>query len=377
MLDYEILRLIWWAILGILLIGFAILDGFDLGVGMLLPIIGRRDMERRIMINTVGPVWEGNQVWLILGAGASFAAWPYLYAISFSGFYLAIFLALFGVILRPVGFKFRSKIENPTWRSFWDMMLFLGGFIPALVFGVAFGNLFLGVPYHFNDELRIVYTGSFFDLFHPFALLTGLLSVVMFIFQGSNYLAVKTESPLSERASTVSLLSGLAFLALVTVGGWMVYSLNGYSLENFSAFKGPSNPLHKTVAVIPGHWLYNFTVHTSLWSAVVLLYISVALALLTQKLKRPILAFVFSSLSIASTLVMAGISLYPFLMPSSTNPNHSLTVWDASSSELTLKIMLISVVVFLPFVLAYTAWMYRIMRGKVTSIDIEKNSNAY
>jgi len=377
MLDYEILRLIWWAILGILLIGFAILDGFDLGVGMLLPIIGRRDMERRIMINTVGPVWEGNQVWLILGAGASFAAWPYLYAISFSGFYLAIFLALFGVILRPVGFKFRSKIENPTWRSFWDMMLFLGGFIPALVFGVAFGNLFLGVPYHFNDELRIVYTGSFFDLFHPFALLTGLLSVVMFIFQGSNYLAVKTESPLSERASTVSLLSGLAFLALVTLGGWMVYSLNGYSLENFSAFKGPSNPLHKTVAVIPGHWLYNFTVHTSLWSAVVLLYISVALALLTQKLKRPILAFVFSSLSIASTLVMAGISLYPFLMPSSTNPNHSLTVWDASSSELTLKIMLISVVVFLPFVLAYTAWMYRVMRGKVTSIDIEKNSNAY
>ncbi len=377
MLDYEILRLIWWAILGVLLIGFAILDGFDLGVGMLLPIIGRRDMERRIMINTVGPVWEGNQVWLILGAGASFAAWPYLYAISFSGFYLAIFLALFGVILRPVGFKFRSKIENPTWRSFWDMMLFLGGFIPALVFGVAFGNLFLGVPYHFNDELRIVYTGSFFDLFHPFALLTGLLSVVMFIFQGSNYLAVKTESPLSERASTVSLLSGLAFLALVTLGGWMVYSLNGYSLENFSAFKGPSNPLHKTVAVIPGHWLYNFTVHTSLWSAVVLLYISVALALLTQKLNRPILAFVFSSLSIASTLVMAGISLYPFLMPSSTNPNHSLTVWDASSSELTLKIMLISVVVFLPFVLAYTAWMYRVMRGKVTSIDIEKNSNAY
>lgn len=377
MLDYEILRLIWWAILGILLIGFAILDGFDLGVGMLLPIIGRRDMERRIMINTVGPVWEGNQVWLILGAGASFAAWPYLYAISFSGFYLAIFLALFGVILRPVGFKFRSKIENPTWRSFWDMMLFLGGFIPALVFGVAFGNLFLGVPYHFNDELRIVYTGSFFDLFHPFALLTGLLSVVMFIFQGSNYLAVKTESPLSGRASTVSFLSGLAFLALVTLGGWMVYSLNGYSLENFSAFKGPSNPLHKTVAVIPGHWLYNFTAHTSLWGAVVLLYISVALALLTQKLKRPILAFVFSSLSIASTLVMAGISLYPFLMPSSTNPNHSLTVWDASSSELTLKIMLISVVVFLPFVLAYTAWMYRVMRGKVTSIDIEKNSNAY
>ncbi|MGN6671048.1 MAG: cytochrome d ubiquinol oxidase subunit II [Candidatus Nucleicultricaceae bacterium] len=377
MLDYEILRLIWWAILGVLLIGFAILDGFDLGVGMLLPVIGRKDVERRIMINTVGPVWEGNQVWLILGAGASFAAWPYLYAISFSGFYVAIFLALFGVILRPVGFKFRSKIENPTWRSFWDMMLFLGGFVPSLVFGVAFGNLFLGVPYHFSDELRIVYTGSFFDLFHPFALLTGLLSVVMFVFQGSNYLAVKTEAPLADRASIISFCSGFIFLILITLGGWMVYSMDGFALEHFEGVSGPSNPLHKTVMVVSGQWLHNFDKHTILWGVVGAVYLSIALALVVQKLKKPVLAFIFSSLSIASTLTMAGLSLYPFLMPSSINPNHSLTVWDASSSERTLKIMLLAVVVFLPFVLAYTAWIYRVMRGKVTSADIEANSNAY
>lgn len=377
MLDYEILRLIWWAILGVLLIGFAILDGFDLGVGMLLPVIGRKDVERRIMINTVGPVWEGNQVWLILGAGASFAAWPYLYAISFSGFYVAIFLALFGVILRPVGFKFRSKIENSTWRSFWDMMLFLGGFVPALVFGVAFGNLFLGIPYHFNDELRIVYTGSFFELFHPFALLTGLLSVVMFVFQGSNYLAVKTEAPLSDRASIASFCSGVIFLVLITLGGWMVYSMDGFSLVHFEGVSGPSNPLHKTVSVVSGQWLHNFHTHVILWSVVGVVYLSIVLALLMQKLKKPVLAFIFSSLSIASTLTMAGLSLYPFLMPSSINPNHSLTVWDASSSERTLKIMLFAVVVFLPFVLAYTAWIYRVMRGKVTSADIESNSNAY
>ena len=172
-IDYETLRIIWWALLGILLIGFAIMDGFDLGTAILLPFMGRTDLERRMLINSVGPVWEGNQVWFILGGGAAFAAWPPLYAISFSGFYLAMLLVLLALILRPVAIKFRSKIDDDTWRTVCDIALFISGIVPALIFGVAFGNLLLGVPFHLDDELRAHYTGSFFGLLNPFALLCG------------------------------------------------------------------------------------------------------------------------------------------------------------------------------------------------------------
>ncbi len=168
MTEYEILRFIWWALLGILLIGFAIMDGFDLGTAALLPFVARNDVERRVTINTVGPVWEGNQVWFILGGGAIFAAWPALYAASFSGFYLAMFLVLATLILRPAGFKYRSKVESPRWRTFWDYALFAGGIVPALVFGVAFGNLFEGVPFGFDGDLRMHSTITLFSAAQSF-----------------------------------------------------------------------------------------------------------------------------------------------------------------------------------------------------------------
>ena len=181
--EYEIFRVIWWAILGVLLIGIAVMDGFDLGAAMLMPFIGKTDNERRVVINTVGPVWEGNQVWLILGGGAIFAAWPMLYAVSFSGFYFAILLLLLSLILRPVGFKYRSKLTNPSWRGFWDWALFVGGLVPALVYGVAFGNVLQGVPFTFDDTLRMTYGGSLLALFNPFALLCGIISVTMLVMQ--------------------------------------------------------------------------------------------------------------------------------------------------------------------------------------------------
>jgi len=173
-LDYETLRLIWWALLGILLIGFAVMGGMDLGMGTLLPFVARTDEERRVVLNLSGPTWEGNQVWLVLGGGAIFAAWPAIYAASFSGFYLAMIAILLALILRPVGFKFRGKIADPRWRTAWDWALFVGGFVPSLIFGVAVGNLFLGVPYQLDDTLRASYQGNFFGLLTPFALLTGL-----------------------------------------------------------------------------------------------------------------------------------------------------------------------------------------------------------
>ncbi|MDQ0995893.1 cytochrome d oxidase subunit CydB [Phyllobacterium ifriqiyense] len=185
LLDYETLRLIWWVLLGTLLIGFAVTDGFDLGIGTLLPFIAKNDMERRVVINTIGPIWEGNQVWLIVGGGVIFAAWPPLYAVSFSGFYLAMFVILAALIIRPVAFKYRSKRESLLWRSAWDWALFVGGFVPALIFGVAVGNVIQGVPFRFNNELRIFYEGSFFGLLNPFALLCGVLSVAMLVMHGS------------------------------------------------------------------------------------------------------------------------------------------------------------------------------------------------
>ena len=192
-MDYEILRLIWWALLGILLIGFAVMDGFDLGTAALLPFVGKTDIERRVIINTVGPVWEGNQVWFILGGGAIFAAWPTLYAASFSGFYLAMFLVLATLILRPAGFNFRGKIDDIRWRAFWDWALFAGGVVPALVFGVAFGNLFQGVPFGFDSDLRFHSQITLTLLLNPFALVVGLVSLSMIVLHGAAWLNYKTE----------------------------------------------------------------------------------------------------------------------------------------------------------------------------------------
>ncbi len=194
-LDFATLRVIWWLLLGVLLIGFAVMDGFDLGVGILLPFVARTDGERRVAINSVGPVWEGNQVWLILGAGAIFAAWPAIYAVAFSGFYLAMFVVLCSLILRPVGFKYRSKLEGTRWRAFWDWMLFVGGFVPALIFGVAVGNALLGAPFVFDETLRMTYHGGFFDLLSPFALLSGLVSVAMLAMHGGTYLSHEDRRP--------------------------------------------------------------------------------------------------------------------------------------------------------------------------------------
>ena len=219
MFDYEILRLIWWVLLGVLLIGFILTDGFDLGVGTLLPFVAKNDSERRVAINTVGAVWEGNQVWLILGGGAIFAAWPALYALSFSGFYLAMFLVLFGLILRPVAFKYRSKLESVRWRQSWDWALFVGSFLPSLLFGVAVGNVIRGVPFHFNENLVPIYEGTLFGLLNPFSLICGLLSLTMIAAHGASWLMIKADQSVADRARTfVPILHGLTFALFAGAG---------------------------------------------------------------------------------------------------------------------------------------------------------------
>jgi cytochrome d ubiquinol oxidase subunit II len=377
-IDYETLRIIWWALLGILLIGFAIFDGFDLGTAILLPFLGRTDMERRLLINSVGPVWEGNQVWFILGGGASFAAWPPLYAASFSGFYLAMFVVLFALILRPVAFKFRGKLENVTWRTVWDWALFIGGFVPSLIFGVAFGNVLQGVPFRFDDELRPLYSGGFIDLLNPFAILCGLVSVAMLTTHGAVYVWMKTTDVLSERARRAGVVASLATFALFAAGGiWVYLGIRGYEITGAIDHAGPSNPLRKTVQVAVGAWFDNYRDYR--WTVIAPL-IGLAGPLLTALLltrHKPLGAFLASAVGLLGIIATPGLAMFPFILPSSADPKASLTVWDASSSHLTLFIMLIAVAIFLPIVLAYTAWVYRVLHGKITPKMFETNRQAY
>ena len=376
--DYETLRILWWLLLGVLLIGFAIADGFDLGTGILLPFVARNDGERRIVINTVGPVWEGNQVWFITGGGAIFAAWPFLYALSFSGFYLAMFLVLAALILRPVGFKYRSKMPGQRWRSIWDWALFVGGLVPSLIFGVAFGNVMMGVPFHYEaDSLRPIYEGGLFGLLNPFALLCGLVSVAMLVMHGSSWLTTKTAGPIAERARNYGSIAALVLVVLFAAGGfWVGYGVDGYAVSSAFIGDGPSNPLLKTVVAVPGGWLANYGAHPWMLLAPILGFAGAISAFALLRLRKGI-AFIASALSVTGVIATAGVSVFPFLLPSSTNPSQSLTVFDASSSQTTLFIMLVAAIIFVPIILAYTAWVYRVMWGKVTAADIESNDNAY
>ncbi len=373
--TYEILRLLWWAVLGVLLIGIAVMDGFDMGTAILLPFVARTDIERRVVINTVGPVWEGNQVWLVLGGGAIFAAWPPLYAVAFSGFYLAMLLLLASLILRPVGFKFRSKMAGTGWRAWWDFALFLGGLVPALVFGVAFGNVLQGVPFRFDYMLRMTYTGSFLGLFNPFALLCGLTSVAMLTLHGASWLAAKTEGDVAARARRAGGFAGIALLVLFAAGGVWASRLDGYAILHFAGPDAPSNPLLKQVGRVPGGLMANYAAYPWMLAAPVLGFAGTLAALGLLRTRHTGFGWVASALGTAGVIATAGVSLFPFLLPSSLDPRAGLTVWDASSSETTLAIMAGVTAILLPIVMAYTAWVYRVLRGKVTAAMIEADSH--
>jgi cytochrome bd ubiquinol oxidase subunit II len=378
-IDYPTLRVIWWGLLGVLLIGFALTDGFDMGVAALLPFVARTDEERRATINTIGATWEGNQVWFILGGGAIFAAWPFVYAVSFSGFYLAMFLVLAAMILRPVGFKYRSKRPRPSWRAFWDWALFTGGFVPVLVFGVAVGNVLQGAPFRLDSDLRSTYAGSFLGLFTPFTLLCGLLSVSMLVLHGACWLGVKVErGPILERARRFGTVAGLASLVLFAVGGLIVAKGHlGFRLEGVIDPAGPSNPMRALAVAAPGAWLDNYGRYPAMLLAPTLGFLGAVAALLGLWRRSEPLALAGSTASTAGIIATVGLSMFPFILPSSIDPRSSLTVWNASSSHLTLFVMLIATAVFLPIVLAYTAWVYRVLWGRTSTAALRTNPDLY
>jgi cytochrome bd ubiquinol oxidase subunit II len=373
MFDYEVLRLIWWALLGVLLIGFALTDGYDLGVAALLPWVAKGDAERRMVINTVGPTWEGNQVWFILGGGAIFAAWPFVYAVSFSGFYLAMFVVLAALILRPVGFKYRSKRPDAGWRTRWDWALFVGGLVPALVFGVAVGNVLSGAPFRLDGDLRAFYEGSFLGLFTPFTLLCGLLSVAMLVLHGSAWIAMKVErGPVHERARAFGTAAAILSL-LLFAGGWAYVALGDLGFH----IVGEADPFRTTSEAAAGGWLSNYAIHPWMMAAPLLGFAGALLALVGIRRGSEPMAFAGSSTSATGIIATVGLSMFPFILPSSIDPHSSLTVWNASSSAKTLGIMAVVTAIFLPIVLGYTAWAFKVMFGRVTSEDVATNPDFY
>ncbi|WP_105667847.1 cytochrome d ubiquinol oxidase subunit II [Cronobacter dublinensis] len=377
MIDYEVLRLLWWLLVGILLIGFAVTDGFDMGVGMLTRILGRTDTERRVMINSIAPHWDGNQVWLITAGGALFAAWPLVYAAAFSGFYVAMILVLASLFFRPVGFDYRSKIEDMRWRNMWDWGVFAGSFVPPLVIGVAFGNLLQGVPFHFDKYQGMFYTGNFFQLLNPFGLLAGVVSVAMILTQGATYLQMRTTGELHLRSRATAQISALVMMVcFVLAGVWVMYGIDGYVVTSAIDPRAASNPMNKEVVCQAGAWFANFNKMPALW---VIPALGVALPLLTvlaSRLGKGAWAFVFSSLTLACVILTAGIAMFPFIMPSSTMLNASLTMWDATSSQLTLTVMTYVAAVFVPTILLYTTWCYWKMFGRITKEHIESNTHS-
>jgi cytochrome d ubiquinol oxidase subunit II len=325
-----VLRDIWFLLIAVLWIGYFVLEGFDFGLGILLPFLGRTDGQRRALIRAIGPVWDGNEVWVLVAGGATFAAFPYWYATLFSGFYLALFLILAALIIRGVAFEYRGKRDSAAWRKGWDWAIFLGSAVPALLWGVAFANIVAGVPIDKNME----FTGNLLTLLNPFALLGGVVTLTLFMTHGAAYIALKTEGELRERANRALVVIGLvAAVAAVLFLAWTQIQ----SLVVVSAV------------------------------ASVLAALALVGALLANLLKREGWAFIGTALTIALAVVALFLHLYPNVMPSSTNSAFNLTITNASSTDLTLTIMTIVAVIFTPLVLLYQGWTYWIFRQRISA----------
>jgi cytochrome d ubiquinol oxidase subunit II len=374
---YMILKLVWWGLLGVLLTGVGVMVGMDMGVGTILRYVGRTDSERRVALNVIGPHWDGNQVWFILGGGAIFAAWPLVYATAFSGFYIVMLVLLWSMIVRPLGFEYRSKLASPRWRSLWDATLFVSGFVPMLVFGAAIGNVLQGVPFHFDWRLTSFYTGSFLGLFNPFAILCGLMSVALAVYMGGSALANGAGEPIGGRARTAALAGGLVALAVFTVAGLWVSTLDGFRLAAGPDPGAAQTPLHQQVTRVPGGLLANYAAWPLLWVLPALAYAGLLLGVLAHATRHPVVGWWLGAIAWIGVIGTVGAAMFPFIMPSSTNPSHSLTVWNSGSSRVTLTWMLGFTLVFIPIVVWYTSWAFWVMRGKVDVKHVETSDHAY
>lgn len=340
-MSYEFLQILWFILIAVLWIGFFFLEGFDFGVGMLLPFLGKKDVERRAIINAIGPTWDGNEVWLLTAGGATFAAFPHWYATMFSGFYLALFLLLVGLIIRGISFEYRSKDANPKWRNTFDWMIAVGSFLAALLLGAAFANLARGVPI---DE-NMMFTGNLFTLLNPYGLLGGVTTVAIFLLHGANFLGLKLEDELKERANKISKNLWIAASVLYVALGVFTYVAGFWE----RGFVNPGIvPITAVVVLLVAGYFINNKQHG--W------------------------AFIMVALNIVLTQVTFFSMTFPNVMLSTLNPEWSLTIYNASSSQYTLTVMSVVALIFVPIVLAYQGWTYWMFRKRVST---DKKSLVY
>ena len=332
------LTTVWIILIAVLWSGYFVLEGFDFGVGMLLPVVGKNEAERRTILTTLGPVWDGNEVWLLVAGGATFAAFPEWYATLFSGFYLPLLIILLALIVRGVAFEYRSKRSSMKWRRNWDIAIVVGSFIPALLWGVAFANIVKGTPLEPTAQGNIIYTGGFFNLLNPYALVGGLTTLTLFLTHGAVFLTLKTTGEIRERSNKIATQAGLAATVLAVV--FLLWTQLAYSTKAWT---------WALVAVAAVCWL------AGLWM---------------NRIKREGWSFIFSAITLVGAVAFLFCVLYPNVMPSSINPEYSLTITNASSTPYTLKIMTIVAVIFTPIVLIYQSWTYWVFRRRVSPSEI-------
>ena len=364
-MSYETLQIIWWGLIGCLLIGFLIMDGHDMGVGLILPWVTAQDDERRVLINTIGPHWEGNQVWLILAAGGVFAVWPEVYGVIFSYFYGTMFLMLFGLFFRPVAFDYRNKFQSERVRKIWDWSLFIGSCIPPLMMGILLGNIFQGVGFALNPDHTMMRSNHWEFSKQLYPLFCGLHLLVLLIFHGSVYLSWRTEGTLQNRIERIfrgSIILLILFFVCQTI--WISRVLIGFHAE-------PNGVITSTV----GLWLNNFSHETGLWLLPLGIPGEIVLTYLAIRGHFQRLAFIGSSSVIVSTLLSLGAMMFPIIVPSSVHLSDTLTVSNSSSSLYSLRIMFGVTVFFIPIIIFYTSWVYRVLSGKMTVALIQSNDH--
>jgi cytochrome d ubiquinol oxidase subunit II len=373
------LKLAWAVLLGVLLTGLGTMVGMDMGVGAMLRFVGKTDAERRTALNIIGPHWDGNQVWFILGGGAIFAAFPTLYATSFSVFYVVMILLLFSMIMRPVAFEYRSKVDGTKWRGTWDWAFLISGAVPMIVYGAAFGNVMQGVGFHYS------WTGQYFQdesfltyLINPFAVMCGVLSLCLALHQGGTMLMLRSEQPIYGRARAFAIGGALVAAVLFAVGGIVIAHRYGYVFTSPVDPAMPPTPLNgPTVAQTHGAWMNNYHAHPILWLFPALGLLGMLGGAAMAALRQPVIGWWLGAVAWLGVIFTTGAAMFPFLMPSSTNPDQSLTVWNASGSQYNLGWMLFFALVFTPIIIAYTSWCFYVMRGKLKTSDIAKNPHGY
>ena len=378
MLDYDILRVIWFILLVVLFVGFIVTDGFDMGVGIVLLYLGKTDLERRVLINTISPHWEGNQVWLVTSIGAMFAAFPLLYGTIFNGLYVIFLLVFIALFLRPMAFDYRSKLTSKKWKCYWDRALFVGSIVPIFFIGLILGNVFHGLSFSFNEMMQVQYDDNLWQYIKLNGILFGFFAIGVVVMHGCCWLQLKTVDNLYEQSRyivmRVAVVNAILFMV---IGCYLYFCVEGFTIEQFSRAHY-FDPLHKLIVqnTDKGAWFVNYLQNPLLFLVPCFALLCLFFVIFCSYQHWHAMAFLSSALFILCACATAAISLFPFLLPSVSHPSYSLLVWDSTSSQLNLQILLVVVFLFLPIVLAYTIWSYIKMSGRLDITFIEKNSKS-